>query len=69
MLTPLPNTEFVTNEGRMLNQTVVFRCVDGFMPSTPATQFELTCTSAGEWNAELPSCISGNYMHSHFFPY
>lgn len=61
LLTPLPNTEFVTDEGNMLNQTVLFRCVDGYMPSTPDTQFELTCTSDGVWSSELPSCITGNH--------
>lgn len=58
-LTPLPNTTLVSYEGNMFNQTVVFRCVEDFMPSNFDIAFELTCTSSGVWSSDLPSCIPG----------
>ena len=53
LLFPDQHTMFVSNEGNMLGQQVVFRCADDYSTDDPLI---LNCTISGNWSSELPMC-------------
>ena len=62
-----PNSQYVSNDGSMYGQSIVIKCLPGYIPNM---EFTILCEADGSWNGSLPNCTIGIHkLHAYSHNY
>ena len=62
-----PNSQYVSNKGSMYGQSIVIKCLPGYIPHM---EFTILCEADRSWNGSLPNCTIGiHILHAYLHNY